>query len=90
MTKASGLDRALLHGLHQRLGRRPERVSDAALRAVLRVAFAYTQDSKADDSAAQEAIGEFDEDSLALVEVLAQTLLQLTTSGNELRFEEFG
>ena len=90
MTKANGLDRALLHGLHQRLANRPEPVSDAALRAVVRVAQAYTQTSRNDDSVQRDAVEQFDEDSLALVEILTNAVLQLKVSDVQERGFQFG
>ncbi len=90
MVKANGLDRALLHGLHQRIANHPEPVSDAALRAVVRVALAYTQATRNDDTVARDAVEEFDEDSLALVEILTLTVLQLKTSGQEQTNVRFG
>ena len=89
MTKANGLDRALLHGLHQRLAFRAEPVSDAALRAVLRVALAYTA-PQADDSSASDAVQQFDEDSLALVEILARAVLQHKTIDKQEDRVQFG
>ena len=90
MTKANGLDRALLHGLHQRLGNRPEPVSDAALRAVIRVAQAYTVTARIDDTVQRDAVEQFDEDSLALVEILTTAVLQLKMSDVEERGFQFG
>ena len=75
MTKADVLDRALLHELHIRLHSRPEPISDASLRPIVRVALAYTQ-VQYGGSVAKDAVEEFDEDSLALVEILALAVLQ--------------
>ena len=83
MMKANGLDRALLHGLHLRLAKKPETISPAALRAVLRVAEAYSQGIR-DAEPSADVVAEFDEDSLALVEVLTLALLQEKTLGGTL------
>lgn len=76
MKRANPLDRALLHGLHQRLASRPETIGSAALGTVLQVAQAYTQSASDGDASLRDAIEEFDEDSLALVEILMLAVLQ--------------
>ncbi len=81
MTKADARDRALLHDLHiEMASHRFTPIGDEALRAVVRVALAYTHVSSPDDSISRDVIEEFDEDSLALVEILTLAVLQRKTS----------
>ena len=89
MTKADALDRALVHELHIRLLNRPESISDAALRPIVRVALAYTQ-AHYGKPIERDVVEEFDEDSLALVEILALAVLQRTTLYGEQEDRQFG
>ena len=86
MTKANGLDRALVHGLHLRMAKRPEPISAVALGAVLRVAQAYSQGDR-DNEPPRDVIAEFDEDSLALVDILALAVVQLKELDGVFNFE---
>ena len=75
MRKAKPLDRALLHGLHLRLAEKPDRISQTALLAVVRVAESYTQGIR-EAGASPDDVADFYEDALLLLEILTQALRQ--------------
>ncbi len=81
-SKPNGLDRAILHGLHQRLAMKQHEINQAEVRAVLRVALAYQRNDVSSMETDASAVVEFDEDSVALVEILTLALLQSEARSN--------
>ena len=77
MKRAHPLDRALLHGLHRRLCDNTEPIDHTVLSAAIRMAQGYANRDPQPDDAAASIIEDFDEDALALIDILTIAALRL-------------
>lgn len=82
MTKEHEQDRALLHDLHRRLAAGLRPITEAETNAVIRLASAYKSLAR-EASLDREMLLACDEDSFALVDVLAQIVLRRSGADDE-------